>query len=163
MTPFHVRQAITGFPSLPLLIPLKRREDSIVWILRETSVSTLIVPGTIGWTVNSYVVFPGTTKGKVVYKRTISRWIVLCINICCAPLKKQPPEGLRVRSIWAKAATTSVAPGVHEALLSLKSDPSGWAFCPFGPAGFFVWVIPQTYHQGRQCFWYLIIRWGNCG
>ena len=38
--------------------------------------------------------------------------IVLCIKICYALAKKQPPEGLRAHSTIAKAATTAWGCGV---------------------------------------------------
>ncbi|KAJ1125318.1 hypothetical protein NDU88_003750 [Pleurodeles waltl] len=45
-------------------------------------------------------------------ERPISRWVLLCIKMCYALAKKQPPEGLRAHSTRATAASTALAHGV---------------------------------------------------
>ncbi|KAJ1170436.1 hypothetical protein NDU88_002313 [Pleurodeles waltl] len=59
-----------------------------------------------------FVRYVGAIKGKAVQKRTISRWALLCIKMCYALAKKQPPEGLRAHSTRATAASTALALGV---------------------------------------------------
>ena len=112
LIPFHVSHNITLsiFFALPHptkekerlhRLDLKRALSFYIDCTREHQVDDQIFVG-----------FTGAKKGKAVQKWTISRWIVLCIKICYALAKKQPPEVLRAHSTRAKAATTALAHGV---------------------------------------------------
>ncbi|KAJ1085080.1 hypothetical protein NDU88_005213 [Pleurodeles waltl] len=59
-----------------------------------------------------FVGYVGAKKGRAVQKRSISRWVVLCIKICYALAKKQPSEVLRAHCTRGKAASTTLARGV---------------------------------------------------
>ena len=58
-----------------------------------------------------FVGYIGKKKGKAVMKRTLSRWIVLCIKICYSLAKKVLPEGIRAHSTRAKSSS-ALARGV---------------------------------------------------
>ncbi|KAJ1097500.1 hypothetical protein NDU88_002618 [Pleurodeles waltl] len=72
-----------------------------------------------------FVGYVDVKKGKVVQKRTISRWILLCFNMCYALAKKQPPEDLHAHSTRATAASTALARGLP--VLDI-SQAAMWAF-----------------------------------
>ena len=112
VTPLHVGHAIT-LPTFFAPPHPSREEDRLHHLDPKTALSYYIDRTKEDQLDNQlFIGFTGAKKGKAVQKRTISRWIVLCIKICYALAKKQPPEGLRAHSTRAKAATTALARGV---------------------------------------------------
>ena len=59
-----------------------------------------------------FVGYIGKKKGKAIMKRTLWKWIVLCIKICYSLAKKVPPEGIRAHSTCAKTSSSALARGV---------------------------------------------------
>lgn len=109
MTPFHLGQSITLLCS-----PHPSKEEERFNRLDPKRALSFNLDRTKEFWVDNqlFLGYVGAKKGRAVQKRTISRWVVLCIKICYALAKKQPPEGLRAHSNRGKAATTALAWGV---------------------------------------------------
>ncbi|KAJ1093250.1 hypothetical protein NDU88_006355 [Pleurodeles waltl] len=112
VTPFHLGQNIT----LPTFFapPHPSKEEERPHRLDPKRALSFYLDRTKEFRVDDQLIvgYVGANKGRAVQKRSISRWVVLCIKICYALAKKQPPEGLRAHSTRGKAATTALARGV---------------------------------------------------
>ncbi|KAJ1086512.1 hypothetical protein NDU88_006628 [Pleurodeles waltl] len=112
VTPFHLGQSITLSSFYPPPHPSK--EEERLHRLDPQRALSFFVDRKREFRQDDqlFVGYVGKRKGRAVHKRTLSRWIILCIKLCYSLAKKEPPVGLRVHSTRAKAASSALARGV---------------------------------------------------
>ena len=112
VTPFHLGQTISHSNFYPPPHPTK--EEERLHRLDPKRAVSFYVDRTREYRLDNqlFLGYIMKMKGKAVQKRTLSRWIILCIKICYGLVQKEPPEGIRAHSTRTKSFTSALAPGV---------------------------------------------------